>query len=184
MPEPMARRNLFPLMPISAFAVFAVLLMLGLARPVPLLGDGYLDRPLPPFTQPPLAGTERGLSREDLAGKISLVNVFSSWCGVCKAEHPYLMELADQEGALLYGINWRDRPGAGTAFLDQFGNPYQDTGTDATGALGLKLGVTGVPETYLVDRQGRIRYRHIGRITPEVWTGILKPLITELETRS
>jgi len=179
----MTRPSLFTFAPVSVFLAITVLFVAGLAQPEQKLGDGYLDRALPLFNQPPLPGMKRGLSQDDLLGKVTLVNVFSSWCGACKAEHPFLMQLADQNEVSLYGIDWKDRPGAGKAFLDQYGNPYLGTGDDAVGVLGAKLGVTGVPETYLVDGLGRIRYRHIGPMTEEVWSEVIKPQIAQLETR-
>lgn len=177
----MERRLIVFVMPVAAFALLGALLVGSFATPQPHAGDGYLDRPMPQFAQPPIVGTKKGLSTDDLDGKVTLVNVFASWCASCRAEHPKLMQLTNEKGVYLYGINWKDRPGAGKVFLDQFGNPYKRTGDDSNGKLGTKLGVTGVPETFLIDTQGRIRYRHIGPINDKVWHDILKPLIEQLE---
>lgn len=171
------RASLFP---IPAFALLGVGLAMAVARPEAPVGDGTLDRPLPAFSQPPLAGTDRGLSKSDLAGTVVLLNVFASWCGTCRAEHPMLMQLAAVEDVPIFGLNWKDRKGAGKLFLERYGNPYSGTGADADGALGRLLNVTGVPETYLIDAEGRIRYRHLGPVTEATWRNILAPRLAEL----
>ncbi len=170
-------------LPVAVFAAIGSLLILGFTIPNGEVGVGHLDRPFPPFDQPAMLGTDAGISTGDIAGEVSLVNVFASWCGACRREHPKLMQISGEKNVRLYGINWKDRPGAGKVFLNRFGNPYRKTGDDADGKLGRKLGVTGVPETYLVDRSGRIRYRHIGPIDDQTWSAVIKPMITRLEAK-
>jgi len=168
------------LLPIPVFAAFGLSLALAMARAPDGAETGLLDRALPAFSQPPIAGMDQGLATGDIVGEVALVNVFASWCGACRAEHPMLMQLSRSQDVPIYGINWKDRKGAGKLFLQNFGNPYAATGADADGALGAKLQVTGVPETYLVDASGRIRYRHLGPITTDIWHRILSPKIAEL----
>jgi len=173
------------LIPVAVFVLIGgALLALASSGGRDVAGEGYLDRPLPEFAQPPLIGDERGLAASDIRGEVALINVFASWCAVCLSEHPMLMRLAEEEEVALYGLNWRDRPGAGRRFLDRHGDPYVATGEDAAGRLGAQLAVTGVPETYLVDAEGRIRYRHVGALTERVWQEVLRPLIRDLERPS
>lgn len=172
------------LIPVAVFLLIGGVLFSVAAGTRDVSGEGYLDRPLPEFSQPPLIGDERGLSAEDIRGEVALINVFASWCAVCLSEHPMLMRLAAEEGVPLYGLNWKDQPGAGRRFLDRHGDPYLATGEDAAGRLGAQLAVTGVPETYLVDAEGRIRYRHVGALTEQVWQEVLRPLIRDLERPS
>jgi len=109
-----------------------------------------------------------------------LVNVFASWCPPCHAEHPLLMQLA-QEGVVIYGINVKDKPAAAKAFLDKLGNPYARIGADTTGRASIDWGVYGYPETFVVDKEGRVRYRHVGQITPQQLDTVIRPLLAKLQ---
>ncbi len=171
-------------LPIPVFALLGLSLALAMTRSADPPDHGLLDRPLPDFARPPLAGNDRGLSRADILGRVALINVFASWCASCRAEHPMLMQLAGSAEVAIYGINWKDQKGAGKRFLTRFGDPYLATGTDADGALGADLNVTGVPETYLVDHEGRIRYRHLGPITEDIWQRVLATKLAELRHAS
>jgi len=177
----MTAGRLATLAPVVAFAALAAGFVATVSAPAPTSAAGYLDRPLPEFEQGPLPGYDHGLASREIAGKVSVINVFASWCSSCRAEHPDLMRIAGASDVPFYGVNWKDRPGAGKLYLERFGNPYHATGDDASGALGNRLGVTGVPETYVVDATGRIRYRHIGPLNETVWAEIMQPLIAELE---
>lgn len=180
----MKRSGVLALFPLLAFAGLALALGKGVNQPAEPAFVGQLDRPLPEFDLSPLPGTESGFSSQDLEGKVVLINVFASWCSVCRAEHDKLLDLAASQPVPVYGVNWKDAKGAGTLFLNRFGNPYVATGDDPAGVLGSQLGVTGVPETLVIDADGRIRYRHLGELTDEVWTGILQPLLSGLEAES
>jgi cytochrome c biogenesis protein CcmG/thiol:disulfide interchange protein DsbE len=172
------------LIPIAAFAVVTGMFLLTTGGDPRSSYDGYLDRPVPNFAQPPLVDSESGLSDQDIQGKVVMINVFASWCSACRSEHPMLMRLAAEEQVPLYGLNWRDTQLAGAAFLNNLGDPYLATGMDLDGELGAKLDVTGVPETYVIGPDGRIRYRHIGALTEQVWQEVLRPLILRLEGSS
>jgi len=106
--------------------------------------------------------------------------VFASWCVSCHVEHPLLMELAAVGDIPIYGLNWKEKPGDGKAWLDRFGNPYELIGDDQNGRVAIDLGVTGAPETFVVDKDGRVRYVYVGPITPRAWEETLQPLIEEL----
>jgi cytochrome c biogenesis protein CcmG/thiol:disulfide interchange protein DsbE len=170
-------------LPLGLFAAFAGLLAYGLQRDPSAIPSVLIDRQMPEFALSSLEGEEAGLSRADLEGQVSLVNVFASWCSICVVEHPTLMKLS-REGVPIYGINWRDAPGSGKAWLNRFGDPYSKKGADANGRVAIDLGVTGAPETFIIDRKGRIRYKQIGAISEDVWRGTLKPLIDKLAAES
>ena len=168
------------LAPLALFGVLAGVLWAGLQHDPSTLPSVLIGKPVPAFDLGPVREGDRGFRRDDLGGKVTLVNVWGSWCGACKMEHPYLMQLAST-GVPLYGIDWKDDPADGAKTLKLLGDPYLRVGNDHAGRLSLDLGVTGAPETFVVDRQGRIRYKQIGPITPEVWHDTLQPLIQRLE---
>jgi cytochrome c biogenesis protein CcmG/thiol:disulfide interchange protein DsbE len=140
-----------------------------------------LNTPLPDFNLAPLPGREPGLTAADMKGEVSLVNVFGSWCVACLAEHPFLMQLKAEGSIPIHGIAWRDPPDASLAWLVRHGDPYTRIGQDPRSVAAIALGVTGAPETFVIDRAGVIRYKHIGPITPEAWRATLAPLIAQLK---
>lgn len=178
----MARHGLLTFTPVLAFAGLSAMFAFGVKEEADAIRPGALDRPMPEFSLAPMAGTEAGFASTDLQGRVVLINVFAAWCSSCRAEHPKLLELAQSGEVPIYGVNWKDAKGAGKLFLSRSGDPYVGTGDDSMGMLGEQLNVTGVPETYVVDAQGRLRYRHLGPITDQIWADILQPLISELES--
>ena len=176
----MIRRLLF-FVPVLALAVLAGLLWLGLGRDPEALPSTLIDRPLPTFELAPVrTGEDHGLATADFTGRPMLLNVFASWCVGCRVEHPFLMELAER-GVVIQGLDWKDPPGAGAAWLAEHGDPYARVGDDPDGRTGIDLGVSGAPETFIVDARGRVRHRHVGPITPEVWETELRPILQRLE---
>ena len=166
--------------PLAVFVVMAIFLGIGLTMnprniPSPLIG-----KPAPEFSLPPVKGRTLGLATADLRGEVSIVNVFASWCVACREEHPLMMELTAQTGAPVHGLNYKDKPDDAQAWLDQLGDPYTRTGADINGRVAIDWGVYGVPETFVVDRDGLIRFKHIGALTPEVVRDKIKPLIATL----
>lgn len=155
-------------LPLALFLAFVALVAIGLLRPADrTVTSALIDRPLPEFTLPASLPGTAGLSSADFAnGKPRLLNIFASWCLPCKAEAPQLEKLA-AAGVVIEGISVRDRPEALEAFLAENGNPYQHIGADDSGTVQLSLGSSGVPETYVIDANGRIRYQHIGDIRAE-----------------
>src|SRR5512146_1437693 len=181
---PERRWRLAGYLPLAVFGVVAVFLGIGLTLnprevPSPLIG-----KPVPVFGLPPVQGRTLGLATADLRGQVSLVNVFASWCVACREEHPVMMELAKAGTVPLHGLNYKDKPDDAKAWLDQLGDPYTRTGADVNGRVAIDWGVYGVPETFVVDREGRIAYKHIGPVTPVVWNDKLLPLIRKLRAGS
>ena len=174
-------KRLIFLAPISFFLVLAIYFAAGLQRDPSYLPSMLIDRPAPEFDLPPIDGFEAGLSSADLIGKVSMLNVFGSWCVSCDIEHPVLMEIAREGVVPIYGLDWKDKPGDGTKWLQRRGNPYTAIGDDAEGRVAIDFGVTGAPETFVIDRQGRIRHKHTGPITPELWENVLTPMIRDLQ---
>jgi len=166
--------------PLAVALVIGVFLAIGLTLdprevPSPLIG-----KPVPEFSLPPVKGRTLGLSSADLKGEVSLVNVFASWCVACRAEHPLFMELKKTGVVPIYGLNYKDQPEDAKKWLDELGDPYTRTGADINGRVAIDWGVYGVPETFVIDRQGRIAYKQIGPINPEVLEKTILPLIRKL----
>jgi cytochrome c biogenesis protein CcmG/thiol:disulfide interchange protein DsbE len=155
------------LIPVIVFVVIGIGLGIGLTRDPSTLPSALIDKPVPAFDLPPLeaAGIDKpGLASSDLTGKVQLVNIFASWCGPCRAEHPYLMRMA-RDGVVLQGFNYKDNPRDAAQFLRELGDPYERIGVDSNGRAGIEWGVYGVPETFVIDAEGKIRHKHVGPIT-------------------
>lgn len=172
------------LVPLLIFVGLFVFLAIGLTRdprevPSPLIG-----KPVPSFSLPPVRGRSLGLATDNLKGEVSLVNVFASWCVPCRQEHPLLMEIKREGIVPVHGLNYKDQPADASRWLDEMGDPYTRTGADLNGRVAIDWGVYGVPETFIIDREGRIAYKHIGPITPAVWQQSLLPLIRKLQATS
>lgn len=176
------RRLLF-LLPLVAFLALAAVFKWGLGHDPRTLPSMLIDRPVPEMSLAPLPGrpADSGLSTADLKGRVSLVNIFGSWCIACVQEHPYLMQIKKSGIVPIYGIDWRDEPAEGARWLAKNGDPYDRVGVDpAPGRTAIDFGVTGAPESFIVDKHGVIRYKHIGPITPDNWQSTLLPIIREL----
>ena len=168
-------------MPLGILAVLAVYFLLGLGRDPYILPSALINTPVAAFDLPAIEGEIKGFSNSDLKGRVSLVNVFGSWCAACQEEHGFLMKLSRQNIIPVYGIDWReaDRK-AGPAWLKRYGNPYTLVGDDPKSLGAIAFGVTGAPESFLIDKDGVIRFKHTGPITHEIWTKKFSPIISEL----
>jgi len=138
-----------------------------------------INKPAPAFDLPPLFTGQAGFKTADLRGKVTLINFFASWCVPCRAEHPMLPQIT-KAGIVLVGINYKDRPEDAKAWLAELGSPYNAVAADANGRTGIDFGVYGVPESYLIDKQGVIRFKQTGPLTPEIITNQLIPLAEKL----
>ncbi|MGR9045160.1 MAG: DsbE family thiol:disulfide interchange protein [Gammaproteobacteria bacterium] len=163
-------RRLLLFIPLVLFIILGVFLWRGLSLDPRELPSALIGRPFPEFSLTSLRDPDVLLERSNFLGEPVLVNVWATWCPSCKQEHPELMKIAEERKIILVGLNYKDDRQAALGWLKQYGNPYQFTIYDDEGMLGLDLGVYGAPETYLVDAEGVVRYRHVGVVTPEVWS--------------
>jgi len=178
-------RRLLYLLPVLVLGVLALFFARGLHLDPHNIPPELIDKPVPEMSLAPLPGrgANSGLSTADLKGKVSLVNVYGSWCVSCVQEHPTLLEIKKTGIVSVHGIDWRDEPELGAAWLRRHGDPYDRVGVDpAPGRAAVDFGVTGAPETFIVDKNGIIRFKYYaGPITPDVWRDILLPRILELQ---
>lgn len=175
-------RKLIFLLPVLIFGVIASYFLWGLGedRDPSLVPSALIGRPMPAFVLPALESELPDLASADLAGQLLLVNFFASWCQPCRVEHPLLAELAQRDDIALIGILYKDEPGAAAAWLAELGNPFDAIGLDSKGRTAIEFGVYGVPETYLIDRQGIVRWRWVGPLYPDTLERSLLPLLAEL----
>jgi cytochrome c biogenesis protein CcmG/thiol:disulfide interchange protein DsbE len=165
--------------PLVVFAILSLFLLKGLDRDPTELPSALVGEPFPTFTLPSLSDNQQLLTERDIDSKVVLVNVWATWCFACRIEHPMLNQLA-AEGVNIIGLNYKDKNDQALQWLEQKGNPYLFNIVDAQGSLGFDLGVTGAPETYLVDASGTIRYRRVGVVDQRVWDDDIKDLYQQL----
>lgn len=165
--------------PLVVFAVLAVFFWRGLSLDPNKMPSALLDKPVPPFSLPRLQNPEELRTQSLLQGKVSLLNVWATWCVTCRDEHAFLNKLK-QQGVYIIGIDYKDNQQDAQRWIAELGNPYADIIFDEDGRLGLDLGVFGAPETYVVDRQGIIRYKYIGDLNQKVWDDTIKPIFDSL----
>jgi len=173
-------RRLVYVIPAVAFAALAIYFYVSLSRDPSTLPSAMIDQPVPAFT---LAGLQDqpGLATREFAGQVVLINFFASWCVPCREEHPLLMNISRELGVPLYGIDYKDKPEDAERFLSELGNPYGRVAADRDGRVGIDFGVYGVPETYVIDKAGRIRKRHVGPLTPADVAKEIAPLVKALQ---
>ena len=183
---PPARRRLrlLFLLPAAAFIGLVVAFGVSLNRDPSIVPSALIGKPVPVFNLPPVPGHGPGLSSGDLRGAVSLVNVFASWCVACREEHPLLMALKERHVVPIYGIDYKDKPEDAARWLDTMGDPYARIGADRNGRVAINWGVYGVPETYVIDREGRIAFKQIGPINERVLSKTIIPLIMRLRSNS
>ncbi len=171
-------------LPLALFAVLVLLLAIGLRIDPSIVPSPLIDKPLPAFNLPKLITPDDNIKSSDFQGDVVLLNVWASWCVACRVEHPLLLELSKNNKILIYGINYKDTRTDAMQWLQHFGDPYRASAFDQHGLTSIDLGVYGVPETYIMDRDGIIRYKHIGPITREVLDNTILPLIEKLKASS
>ncbi|MCE2510846.1 MAG: DsbE family thiol:disulfide interchange protein [Alphaproteobacteria bacterium] len=169
------------LFPILVFAGLLAFFFIGLGHDPSLVPSPLIDRPAPEFDLPPLEAGAEGLKTADFMGRVTLVNFFASWCLPCKAEHPLLIQLQKEGRVRVVGINYKDKPEEARRWLAEEGNPYDRIGVDPSGRVAIDWGVYGLPESYLVDQKGRIRWKHVGVLMPDDWQEDFLPRIERLD---
>ncbi len=169
------------ILPLVIFLVLAAFLFKGLHLDPREVPSPLIDKPAPAFTLPQLHDPKKTFSPQDMLGKVWLLNVWASWCVSCREEHPFLVALSEQKIVPIYGLDYKDKRADAEAVLRNGGDPYTLTAFDADGRVGIDYGVYGVPETYVIDKKGVIRYKQTGPINPQNLRETLLPLVAQLE---
>ena len=173
-------RNLLFGLPLAAFVGLVIVFFFAIGSDSSLLPSARLGKPLPKFSLPRLNDASQQVTEASLQGQPALLNVWATWCPTCRVEHSALNKLAG-EGVAIYGLNYKDERDAALNYLASLGDPYRLTIFDEMGDLGLDLGVYGAPETYVLDSEGYVRYRHVGEVNDKVWKTILEPKMLALK---
>lgn len=176
--------NILLILPLAILGALAILLAWGLRAQNDDLPSALIGRQAPEFQLPPIGARQVGFSSSDLRGEASLVNVWASWCVPCRAEMPLLMELSQEGTVPIYGINLKDDHTEALAFLDELGDPFERVGADQSGRVSIDWGVYGVPETFVVDAEGRIVYKHVGPLDRQSLNDEVLPLVRRLQAEN
>jgi cytochrome c biogenesis protein CcmG/thiol:disulfide interchange protein DsbE len=166
--------------PLVLFVVLVVFLAVGLRRDPHKLPSALIGKPAPEFALPELREPSKIISPNQMRGKVWLLNVWGSWCPACREEHPFLMDVARTGEVPIYGLSWKDKREDALAVLSELGDPYVLNMSDFDGRVAIDYGITGAPETYLIDKNGVIRYKEPGQLTPEIMEQKILPLVREL----
>ena len=173
-------KRLWFLIPLGAFLALAIVLAVGLNRDPREVPSPLIDKAAPKFALTRLDDAGKTVRLDDLKGKAFILNVWASWCVACREEHPILLDFAKKRAVPIYGLNYKDTRADATGWLARFGNPYDASFFDEDGRVGLDFGVYGVPETFVIDKQGVIRFKQIGALTPAVLQDKVLPLLRKL----
>ncbi|WP_455387627.1 DsbE family thiol:disulfide interchange protein [Petrachloros mirabilis] len=171
------------LLPLGLFAVVVGFLAVGLTLNPREVPSPFIGKPAPDFVLPRLDDPEKVFSPKDLAGQVWLLNIWASWCSGCKEEHPALMQLAKDGSVPIYGMDYKDQRAEALTWLKRHGNPYPLSAMDEAGRIGIDYGVYGVPETFVIDKKGIIRYKQIGPLDQESLSRKVLPLVKELQNQ-
>lgn len=176
-----AGSRLMAVVPVAIAAALGAAFYWGLWNKDDRLPSTMIGRPVPEFALPPIEGRSDGLSTADLMGQVSLVNVWASWCVPCRVEMPLLGELAATGTVRIYGVNYKDDADAALGFLEELGDPYTRIGADRNGRVSIDWGVYGLPETFVIDAQGRIAYKHVGPFNRRSLEEDILPVVRRLQ---
>jgi len=174
-------RSLKFIVPFLLFLVLAGFFAVGLQRDPREIPSPFIDKPAPAFKLQQLHDGAKPFAPEDMKGRVWMLNVWASWCVSCRVEHPLLVEMSKRNIVPIVGLNYKDQRDAGIQWLTRFGNPYVLSAYDLDGRVGIDYGVYGVPETFVIDKQGVVRYKQIGPITPEALEKKILPLLKKLQ---
>ncbi len=180
----MSKKTLWRFVPFLSFVLISLFLYVGLYLNPHFIPSAIINKPLPKLDLP-LLSTENGktFNLNDYRGKVWLLNVWASWCIACREEHPVMMDIA-HEGISVIGLDYKDDMQGALKWLNDFGSPYQAVLFDKAGNRAIDLGVYGAPETFVIDKELKIRYKHVGVLTHQVWLNKIKPLVKKLEANS
>ncbi len=173
------KRRLF--IPLVLFVGLGALLGVGLKLKPREVPSPFIDKPAPAFKLPQLSDAKVDFDPAQMKGQVWLLNVWASWCAPCREEHPLLVDAARAKAVPVVGLNYKDDPRAADEWLRKLGDPYQAIAVDRDGRVSIDYGVYGVPETFVIDRDGVVRLKHIGPLTPEVWQRQVLPLVQRLQ---
>ena len=169
------------MIPLAVFIILVAFLAIGLGHDPRTVPSPLINKPAPDFRLAQLHEPTKSFTTQEMRGKVWLLNVWASWCVSCREEHPVLMELSRSRSVPVYGLNYKDKREDALGWLSDFGDPYLLSATDPEGRVGIDYGVYGVPETYLIDRDGVIRFKQVGPVTPEVLKDKILPLVKDLD---
>ena len=169
------------LLPLLLFLVLVVFLAIGLSRDPREIPSPLVNKPAPAFSLPVLSDPQRSFKSEEMRGQVWLLNAWASWCAACQDEHPLLLQLARSKVVPIYGLDYKDERAAALAWLGELGDPYTLSLSDTDGRVAIDYGIYGVPETFVIDRSGVVRYKHTGPLTAEVLQKKILPLVKELQ---
>jgi cytochrome c biogenesis protein CcmG/thiol:disulfide interchange protein DsbE len=169
------------LIPLAIFGLMVVFFIFGLGKDPSKLPSVLVDKPAPTFQLEQLHNAQATFAPADMKGKVWVLNVWASWCAACRSEHPLFMEIARRGEVPLVGLNYKDTREEGQKWLRQLGNPYVLSAWDNSGDVGIDFGVYGVPESFVIDKQGVIRYKHVGPVSRQDWNEVILPKIKELQ---
>jgi cytochrome c biogenesis protein CcmG/thiol:disulfide interchange protein DsbE len=168
------------IVPFAVFIVLVVFFIIGLQKDPRKIPSALLDKPAPEFTLPQLNAMNTTFSPEQMKGKVWMLNVWASWCASCRDEHPLFLDISRKGTIDIVGLNYKDKPNDGRMWLQRLGNPYTLIAADLKGDVGIDYGVYGVPESFIIDKQGVIRYKHVGPVSRQDWQETILPIIEEL----
>lgn len=175
----MSKQRILLFIPLAVFAVLVAFFWRGLSLDPNKMPSALLNKPVPVFSLPRLDNSEESRTQTIFHEKVTLLNVWATWCVTCREEHAFL-NILKQQGVAIIGVNYKDNTQDARRWIADLGNPYADILIDEDGRFGLNLGVFGAPETYLVDKQGVIRYKYIGDLNQKVWNETIKPIYDSL----
>jgi cytochrome c biogenesis protein CcmG/thiol:disulfide interchange protein DsbE len=168
------------LIPLAVFAVLVVFLAIGLTRNPQEVPSALIGKPAPEFRLPQLKDPSQTFSASEMRGKVWMMNVWASWCFECSKEHPDLFKYAQSGVVEIIGLNYKDKREDALGWLGDLGDPYKLSAVDLDGRVGMDYGVYGAPETYIIDKSGTVRLKHVGRVTQDIWNEKILPLVQEL----
>jgi cytochrome c biogenesis protein CcmG/thiol:disulfide interchange protein DsbE len=171
-------------LPLILFLVIGLVLWRGLQQHPEVIPSPLINEPVPHFSLPLLSDASQHLTQADFIGHVTVLNIWASWCAACAYEHEFLMSIAQDKSFVMYGLDYKDEAVDANRVLLQNGNPYKKVASDMEGATAIDWGVYGTPETFVIDKKGMIRYKHVGSLVPDRWEREIKPIIEKLRSEA